>query len=343
MSAELRFFRARRIGLCGSQASVTTEFVTFCREVGRALAEANGTIIAVAGRRSAHGVPAADLEFFKGFKNSPNAKDVLSRIETFRGMEEPGPEKYFKAGRIIEIEGGSREARRFKMVSAVDGLIGIGGSGEGTGQQLTFAFAVDKPALPIPSFGGRSRDIWDRHRDPLIKRLGLTKHEAKAWEKPPDSPRAAKKLAATMVKTFLDSMKHRCFVIMPFNENFSALIDFVINPVADALGDEAIHLGRRGQPGDVGRQISEGISTADYAICVLDGMRPNVLYELGMAEALRKPVVLLWRKDPSRPVDVPFDIAKAHRIEYEAIDHSLNSRLENAIRHIKQQLGSEQG
>jgi hypothetical protein len=64
------------------------------------------------------------------------------------------------------------------------------------------------------------------------------------------------------------------------------------------------------------------------------------LYELGMAHALRKPVVLLWKKSPSNLLDVPFDIAKEQRIEYDAVDRGLRSRLENAIRHIKRQLGS---
>jgi hypothetical protein len=205
---------------------------------------------------------------------------------------------------------------------------------------LTLALATEKPVLPIPSFGGRSRDIWNDHRDQMIERLALSKETAEEWERQPGSSVAAEELAATMARTFLNSLVHRCFIIMPFNSDFSALVDFVIDPVVAALGDEPIHLGRREQPGDVGRQITEGLSQADYAVCVLDGMRPSVLYELGMAHALRKPVILLWKKSPSHPIDVPFDIAKEQRIEYNAIDRGLTLRLESAVRHIKRQLGS---
>lgn len=141
-----------------------------------------------------------------------------------------------------------------------------------------------------------------------------------------------------MVGKFLTSLAQRCFVIMPFAEDFSPLIDFVIDPVVRSLGDEPIHLGRREQPGDVGRQTSDGLSKADYVICVLDDMRPNVLYELGMAYALGKPSILLWKKLVANTIEVSFDSVQEQRIEYESIDNQLKPRLEKVIRHIKTQL-----
>ncbi len=88
----------------------------------------------------------------------------------------------------------------------------------------------------------------------------------------------------------------------------------------------------------MGSQISEGLSKADYVIYVLDGMRPNVLYELGIAHPLGKPSVLLWKKTADIEIRAPFDIAQEQRIEYRSFDNQLKPRLEKAIRHLKTQL-----
>ena len=223
------------------------------------------------------------------------------------------------------------------MVQAVDGLIGISGS-IGTEQQLAFAFATEKPALPVPCFKGKSAEIWREHRELLVSQLRIEDAVAATWEKPPRSKKEARDLADEMVSTFFSRLTLRCFVIMPFATEFSPLIDFIIDPVVRSFGDDPIHLGRREQPGDVGRQITDGISKADYVICVLDGMRSNVLYELGMAHALGKPSILLWNTEVDKDVEPPFDIVQKHHIPYTAIDNHLKPRLAKAIRHIRTQL-----
>jgi hypothetical protein len=78
---------------------------------------------------------------------------------------------------------------------------------------------------------------------------------------------------------------------MPFQESYSALYDFVIEPAVTGLGDSPIRTDRIGIPGDVGRQIADGIQRADYVIVVLDGLRPNVLYELGLAHGQGKSTI----------------------------------------------------
>jgi len=335
---ESAYFQARRIGLCGSQRPPTPTFLAFCNEVGQALAQSSGTIIAIAGRRISNDEEghAADLEFADGFRSALTSRDALERIETFRFKNEARPQDYFQVGRVVEVQGKSREARRFAMVHAVDALVGVGGT-DGTAQQLTFALATEKPALPVPCFGGSARSIWHDHREALLERLRLAPDEAATWERTPTGDGEARQLARRMVEVFLASLAQRCFVIMPFAADFSPLIDFVIDPVVRGLGDEPVHLGRREQPGDVGRQISEGLARADYVVCVLDGMRPNVLYELGMAHALGKPAVLMWKRLADGALQAPFDIVQEQRIEYDSIDASLRPRLERAVRHIKRQ------
>src|SRR6185436_14320565 len=90
--------------------------------------------------------------------------------------------------------------------------------------------------------------------------------------------------------------------------------------------DEIRRLDRLQAPGAVTRQIEEGIRTSDYCIAVLDGMRPNVLYEMGFAQALRRPLILVLRQGQIAS-EVPFDIATLQRIEYVRPDAGTLNRL----------------
>ena len=63
-------------------------------------------------------------------------------------------------------------------------------------------------------------------------------------------------------------------------------------------------------------QIWTGINTAKVLVAELTKRNPNVFYELGLAHALRKPVVLVaGDKD-----DVPFDLQHIRVIYYEMSD-----------------------
>ena len=120
---------------------------------------------------------------------------------------------------------------------------------------------------------------------------------------------------------------------MPYAEEHDTLYDLVIEPAVRDSRDEIRRLDRLQAPGVVTRQIEEGIRTSDYCIAVLDGMRPNVLYEMGYAQALGRPLILVLRQGQIAN-DVPFDIATLQRIEYVRPDAGTLSRLKNAIRQV---------
>ena len=63
-------------------------------------------------------------------------------------------------------------------------------------------------------------------------------------------------------------------------------------------------------------QIWTGITTAKVLVADLTGRNPNVFYELGLAHALEKPVVLICANE----VDVPFDLKHIRVIYYDNTD-----------------------
>jgi hypothetical protein len=68
--------------------------------------------------------------------------------------------------------------------------------------------------------------------------------------------------------------------------------------------------------GKIVDQIWVGIHNAKVLVAELTGRNPNVFYELGLAHALEKPVVLV----SSNEGDVPFDVQHIRVIYYDVYD-----------------------
>jgi hypothetical protein len=68
--------------------------------------------------------------------------------------------------------------------------------------------------------------------------------------------------------------------------------------------------------GKIVDQIWSGIHGAKVLVAELTGRNPNVFYELGLAHALQKPVVLV----SSNEEDVPFDFQHIRFIYYNVFD-----------------------
>lgn len=61
--------------------------------------------------------------------------------------------------------------------------------------------------------------------------------------------------------------------------------------------------------------VTDAIQTADLIVADVSGNSPNVLYELGFAHALRKPVLLLWNMaSGTKP---SFDLAAYQTLFYD--------------------------
>ena len=115
-----------------------------------------------------------------------------------------------------------------------------------------------------------------------------------------------------------------CFVISPIGaegsetrQHADIVYECIIKPACeDEFGSDGnIYRPERGDhksaPGKITDQIYEDILDADLIIAVLTESNPNVYYELAIAQAAAKPVILLLEKG----FDAPFDI-KDQRIIY---------------------------
>lgn len=103
----------------------------------------------------------------------------------------------------------------------------------------------------------------------------------------------------------------RCFVVAPIGDEMSGertaidgLLGSVLEPCFSARGMliEVSH--RIAQPGSISEQIIERLVEADIVIAVLTDLNPNVMYELAVRHATRKPVITLARVGTPLPFDV---------------------------------------
>ena len=83
--------------------------------------------------------------------------------------------------------------------------------------------------------------------------------------------------------------------------------------------------------GNIMDQVWQGIRGADAVVADITGKNPNVFYEIGLAHALGKEVILI-----SQEPEAPFDVRSSRRVTYSAHDlDGLKTKLTDAFaRHL---------
>ena len=101
----------------------------------------------------------------------------------------------------------------------------------------------------------------------------------------------------------------RCFVMMPFGNQWSDDLFSAIKSAAAMISEHTIKVDRAdlGQPLDIStleRHITQHIEKADFGIAEISDHNPNVMLEVGLTIARDKPVILMVRKGCGAPVNL---------------------------------------
>jgi hypothetical protein len=114
---------------------------------------------------------------------------------------------------------------------------------------------------------------------------------------------------------------------MPFKEPFDTYYSAIIKPAITSLRLEAKRGDSLFRPSPIMGDIWEMIQNAKVLLAELTEKNANVFYELGLAHAIGKPVVLL-----SETIDdVPFDLQPLRVILYDKDDPAWGGRLRAAL------------
>jgi hypothetical protein len=123
-----------------------------------------------------------------------------------------------------------------------------------------------------------------------------------------------------------------CFVIMPFRPelhylylSLKAHVEQKFQDVQVARGDDRVITGT------VLDKIAEYIKKADVIVADCSGRNPNVFYELGLAHALDKPVILI-SSEPAE--DAPTDIRAFELVSYGGTTEQFFSKLDSALESV---------
>jgi hypothetical protein len=125
-----------------------------------------------------------------------------------------------------------------------------------------------------------------------------------------------------------------CFTIMPFGGWLDTYYNEVYKPAIEEAGLKPCRADDLYRPGTVVNDIWDYTQRAKILLADLTGKNANVFYELGLAHALAKPVILVTESID----DVPFDLRALRVIEYDknAPDWGdiLKEKLSNAIKEV---------
>ena len=199
-----------------------------------------------------------------------------------------------------------------------------------------------QPERPWEWSGIPARSLRDLRSVTTIEQYLLTR-QAKAVSgrgernlTPTDPPTVAPAPLAVAASVSVPERPY-LFILMPFDEDWSDPVRNAISrscaELADGLKIECERADEIAKPGRITEQIITAIRRADLIIADITGNNPNVMFELGFADALEKQIIVL-----NQDVDAaPFDIKDWRAIPYsvgqlEIVEEQLRRFIFGALR-----------
>lgn len=122
----------------------------------------------------------------------------------------------------------------------------------------------------------------------------------------------------------------RCFVISPIGKEGSddrkhadEVFNNLIDPAMRECGVKPIRSDHLSNPGRISEQMFRAILDYDFCVAVLTDHNPNVFYEVAVAQAAKRPVILLLKSGQ----ELPFDIKDLRCITYDLDNRSVQERV----------------
>jgi hypothetical protein len=150
------------------------------------------------------------------------------------------------------------------------------------------------------------------------------------WSIPKDLPRMEEEEAPKETKT--------AFVLMPFGGHYDSYYGAVFKPGLEAAGYSVRRADDMTTPQPIIKDIQDAIVDADVILCEMSSRNANVFYELGLAHAVGKPVILL----ADNIADVPFDLRHIRVVVYDIRQPDWGTKLRDSIRAAAQSINKDE-
>jgi hypothetical protein len=93
----------------------------------------------------------------------------------------------------------------------------------------------------------------------------------------------------------------RCFLSTPFSGKFKEVRQVIAQALQRVEVQPLLIENFAAMAGSIVEHLQDQIQSADFIIADVTGANPNVLYEVGFAHALKKPLLLITQKLDSAP------------------------------------------
>lgn len=130
----------------------------------------------------------------------------------------------------------------------------------------------------------------------------------------------------------IGEIENICFVVMPFDALFQTQYERVIRPAVEEMGLRCIRGDEIYSKPQIMSDIWKSIRKSRLIIAELTTRNANVFYEVGLAHAIGKPIILLTRNED----DVPFDLKSLRYRFYNVNDPFWGNNLRDAIQSMVQ-------
>ena len=108
-----------------------------------------------------------------------------------------------------------------------------------------------------------------------------------------------------------DRVNPRCFVIMPFSDEFKEVYE-VIRETVESHDYDCTRADERYLTGPIIDDVTDQIEKADLIVADFTGKNPNVFFEAGYAAAIKKPLIQIAQSVS----DLPFDVKHLRTFSY---------------------------
>lgn len=171
-----------------------------------------------------------------------------------------------------------------------------------------------QPERPWDWSGTPARSLRTLRSVTTIKQYLLTRQAKDGWGDPVTEMSAADLPAVSPeplpAASPMATPEHPyIFILMPFREAWSSPVRDAINRCCTDLASERLNIeceraDEIAKPGRITEQIIVAIRRADLIIADITGNNPNVMFELGFADALDKQIIVLNQNIDAAPFDI---------------------------------------
>jgi predicted Rossmann-fold nucleotide-binding protein len=295
--------------LVTGSGTLSEHLVTFTRALGsRIMAESDLVLVTGGLKQIEEGKPTVDYQVVCGAlaKLKTSNGDPKKRILTLLPAREFKKAKRFAEGKDETVEYSTLRSRRFTMVHRSNAVVAIEGR-SATKENIDLAWTLGKPLLPVACTGGNAKDAWEWYGKQLKETLDLRDKEIAILDGRLDDP---ERVAGCCVSILRRVLRPRCFVAMKFENHPAPWAYGVIETAARERCYEPVRVDKLPGNRNTVDAIWLGIRSSDTFVADISGNSPNVFYELGIAHALRKDVIIVVYSPTGKlPQNIAFDIS----------------------------------